>query len=73
MQQFNMPFIQMLNKFQIAAQNRMNIKCINSICYQQPNFFTISYLFYINLSLCKIKNENVVTNTLDPTFNFENN
>ncbi len=75
MQQFNMPFIKTLNKFHIPTKIKKiqkKVKCINSICYQEPpNKFTISYLFYIKLNLCKIKNENLVINTLDPTFIFK--
>ncbi len=71
MQQFDMVFIQTLNKFCIATKNRKDIQFINSICNQQPpNNFTNPYLFYTN-KLVQKYNEHVFTNTLGPTFIFK--
>jgi len=42
MQQFDMVFIQTLNKFDITIENTKDIQFINSICNRQsPNNFTI--------------------------------
>jgi hypothetical protein len=49
MQQSNMVFIQILNKFCIATKNTKDIEFINSLDSQQAlNNFIISYLFYTN-------------------------
>jgi hypothetical protein len=69
--QFDMVFLQTLNKFCIATKNGKDIEFINSICNQQPpNDFTIPYLFYRNKVVQK-HNENVFTNILGPTFIFK--
>jgi hypothetical protein len=66
-----MVFIQNLNKFCIAIENTKDIEFINLICNQQPpNNFVIQYLFYTN-KLVQKHNENVVINTLSPTFVFK--
>ncbi len=71
MQQFDMVFIQTLNKFHIATKNTKDIQSINSIYNQQPtNNFTIFHLFYTN-KLVKKYNENMFTNTLGLTFIFK--
>ncbi len=68
MKQFDMVFIQTLNKFHTITKNTKDIEFINSICNQQPpNDFTIPYLFYKNKT-CAKNSENVFTNTLGPTF-----
>jgi hypothetical protein len=47
MRQFDMVFIQTLNKFHTATKNTKDIQFLNSMCNQQPpNNFTILYLFY---------------------------
>jgi hypothetical protein len=49
MWQFDMVFIQSLNKFNTSTKNTKNIEFINSICDRQsPNDFTILNLFYTN-------------------------
>jgi hypothetical protein len=71
MQQFDMVFIQTLNKFRTTTKNTKDIQFINSNCNQQPpNNFNIMYLFYTN-KLVQKYNENVFTNTLAPTFIFK--
>ncbi len=69
--QFDMVFLQTLNKFCIATKNGKDIEFINSNCNRQPpNDFTIPYLFYRNKVVQK-HNENVFTNILGPTFIFK--
>jgi hypothetical protein len=71
MWQFNMAFIQTLNKFCITLINTKDIQFINSIYNQQPfNNVTISYLFYIN-KLVQKHNENVFINTSNLKFIFK--
>ncbi len=71
MQQFDMVFIQTLNKFHTRTENAREISFLNSICNRQPpNNFTIMYLFYIN-KLVQKHNENVFINTLGPMFIFK--
>jgi hypothetical protein len=67
MWQFDVVFIQTLNKFYIATKNTKDIEFINKICNQQPpNNFIISYLFYTNKLVQKL-----FTNTLGPMFIFK--
>jgi hypothetical protein len=71
MRQFDMVFIQNLNKFRIVTKNKEDIEFIILIFNGQlPNNFTIIYLFYKN-KLVQKHNENVFINTLGPTFIFK--
>jgi hypothetical protein len=71
MKQYDMVFIQTLNKFPIATKNAKDVEFVNSICNQQPTYdFIIPYLFYTN-KLVQKHNENVFTNTLGATFIFK--
>ncbi len=66
MRQFDMVFIQTLNKFRTTTKNTKDIEFINSICNRQPpNDFTIPYLYYRN-KLVQKRNENVFINTFGP-------
>ncbi len=68
MWQFDMVFIQTLNKFRTWTKNTKDIEFINLICnLQLSNDFTIMYLFSTN-KLVQKHNENVFINTLGPTF-----
>jgi hypothetical protein len=71
MQQFDMVFIQTLNKFHITTKNTRDIQFLNSIFNEQPlNNFSISYLYYTN-KLMQNHNEHVFTIKLSPTFIFK--
>ncbi len=68
MQQFDVVFIQTLNKFHTTTKNTRDIQFIYSICnHQPPNNFLIPYIFYTN-KLMQKHNKHVFSNTLSPTF-----
>jgi len=71
MQQFDVVFIQTLNKFHATTKNTRDIQFIYSICNRQPpNNFSIPYIFYTN-KLVQKHNKHVFINTLGPTFFFK--
>jgi hypothetical protein len=71
MWQFDMVFIQTLNKFCTTIENIEDIQFFNSIYNQQPsNNFTIIYLFYTN-KLVKNTMKMCFIHILSPTFIFK--
>jgi len=71
MWQFDMVFIQTLNKFCTAIENIKDIQFINSIYNQQPPNNLLFLIYFFTNKLVQKHNENVFTNTLSHTFIFK--
>jgi hypothetical protein len=70
MQQDDINFINILNRFRTASQTIENIKCMNNNFLKTPLMDNIlPYLFYTNVKTT-IHNKNVFQNTLSETFTF---
>jgi hypothetical protein len=70
MQQHDINFINILNRFRITSQTIEDIKCMNNNCLKTPLMDNIlPYLFYTNVKTT-MHNKNVFQNTLGETFTF---
>ncbi len=70
MWQYDINFINILNRFKTASQTIENIKCMNNNCLKTALMNnTLPYLFFTNVNTT-MHNKNVFWNTLGETFTF---